>query len=36
MTAIVQWFEHSVALPFFGIGTKTSLSNPVAIAEFPN
>ena len=23
MSAIVQWFEHSLALPFFGIGMKT-------------
>ena len=23
--AIVQWFEHSLALPFFGIGMKTDL-----------
>ena len=25
MSAIVQYFEHSLALPFFGIGTKTGL-----------
>ena len=25
MSAIVQWFEHSLALPFFGIGMKTDL-----------
>ena len=25
-SAIVQWFEHSLALPFFGIGMKTGLS----------
>ena len=25
MSAIVQYFEHSLALPFFGIGTKTEL-----------
>ena len=25
MNAIVQWFEHSLALPFFGIGMKTDL-----------
>ena len=25
MRAIVQWFEHSLALPFFGIGMKTDL-----------
>ena len=29
MSAIVQLFEHSLALPFFGIGMK-----PVATAEF--
>ena len=23
MSAIVQWFEHSLALPFFGIRMKT-------------
>jgi len=27
MSAIVQLFEHSVALPFFGIGMKTDLFN---------
>ena len=25
MSAIVQYFEHSLALPFFGIGMKTDL-----------
>ena len=25
MTATVRWFEHSLALPFFGIGMKTDL-----------
>ena len=25
MSAIVQWFEHSLALPFFGNGMKTDL-----------
>ena len=34
MSAIVQEFEHSLALPFFGIGMKTDLSSPVAPAEF--
>ena len=35
MSAIVQEFEHSLALPFFGIGMKTDLfSSPVATAEF--
>ena len=27
-------FEHSLALPFFGIGIKTELFNPVVTAEF--
>ena len=35
MSAIVQKFEHSLALPFFGIRMKTDLSSPVATAEFP-
>ena len=34
MSAIVRYFEHSLALPFFGIGMKTDLSSPVATAEF--
>ena len=34
MSAIVQQFEYSLALPFFGIGMKTDLSSPVATAEF--
>ena len=25
MSAVVQWFEHSLAFPFFGIGMKTDL-----------
>ena len=25
MSAMVRWFEHSLALPFFGIGMKTEL-----------
>ena len=25
MSAIMWWFEHSLALPFFGIGMKTDL-----------
>ena len=33
MSAIVWQFEHSLALPFFGIGMKTDLF-PVATAEF--
>ena len=34
MNATVQWFEHSLMLPFFGIGMKTDLSSPVATTEF--
>ena len=34
MSATVLVFEHSLALPFFGIGMKTELSRPVATAEF--
>ena len=34
MSAIVQGFEHSLALPFFGIGMKTDLFQSVATAEF--
>ena len=34
MNAIVREFEHSLALPFFGIGMKTDFSSPVATAEF--
>ena len=34
MSAIVQSFGHSLALPFFGTGLKTDLSSPVATAEF--
>ena len=34
MSAVVWWFEHSLALPFFGIGMKTDLFSPVATAEF--
>ena len=34
MSAIVQYFEHSLALPFFGIGMKLTFSSPVATAEF--
>ena len=32
MSAVV--FEHSLALPFFGIRLKTDISSPVAPAEF--
>ena len=34
MSAIVQWFEHSLALHFFGIGMKTDFSSPVVTVEF--
>jgi len=34
MSAVVRWFEQSLALPFFGIGMKTDLFSPVAAAEF--
>ena len=34
MSAIVRSFEHSLALPFFGIGMKTDFSSPVATAGF--
>ena len=34
MSATAQSFEHSLALPFFGIGMKLTFSSPVAIAEF--
>ena len=34
MSAIVWWFEQSLALPFCGIGMKTDFSSPVATAEF--
>ena len=33
MSTNVQYFEHSLALPFFGIGMKTDFSSLVAIAE---
>ena len=34
ISAIVQQFEHSLSLPFFGIGIKADFSSPVATAEF--
>ena len=34
MSAIVQLFGHSFALPFFQIGMKLTFSIPMAIAEF--
>ena len=33
MSAIVWYFEHSLALPFFGIGMKTDLFQSVATAD---
>ena len=35
VTAIVEKFEHPLALPFFGIGMKIDFSGPVTTAEFP-
>ena len=34
MSAVVWQFEHSLTLPFFGIGMKMDLSSPMATAEF--
>ena len=34
MSAIVRWFEQSLALLFFGIKMKMTFSSPVATAEF--
>ena len=34
MSAIVWEFEHSLTLPFFGIGKKTDFSSPMATAAF--
>ena len=34
MSAIVQLFEHSLALPFFGIGMKSDIFQVVTTAEF--
>ena len=34
MSAIVWYFEQSLALPFFGIEMKIDFSSPVATAEF--
>ena len=34
VSAIVQQFEHSLALPFFGIGMKTDHFQSVATVEF--
>ena len=33
MSAIVQWFEHYLALPFFGIGVKTDVFQSTATAK---
>ena len=33
MSAILQYFEHSLAFSFFGIGMKTDFSSHVATAE---
>ena len=30
----MRYFEHSLALPFFGIGMKTNLFQSLIIAEF--
>ena len=34
MSAVEQLFEHSLPLPFFGIGMKLTFSSPVANIEF--
>ena len=34
MSAIVRYFEHSLALPFFGIGMKTDPFQSYATAGF--
>ena len=34
MSAIVRWFEYSLALSFFGIGMKTDVFQSVDTAEF--
>ena len=34
MSAIVRYFDYSLALAFFGIRMKTDFSSPVATAEF--
>ena len=36
MSEIVQWFEHSLALPFFGIGMKTPFPVLWPLLGFPN
>ena len=34
VSATVQYFEHSLALPFFGVEMKLTFSSPVATAGF--
>ena len=34
MSAIVQQYEHSLALPFFGTGMKLTFFSPMVTAEF--
>ena len=34
MSTFVWYFEHSLTLPFFGIGIKLTFSSPMATAEF--
>ena len=34
MSTLMQQFEHTLALPFFGIGMKTDFSSPVTTAKF--
>ena len=34
MSAVVGYFEHSLALSFFGIGMKTDLFQSCSTAEF--
>ena len=34
MSAIVRWFEHSLALPFFGTEMKTDLVQSCGHSEF--
>ena len=36
MSVTVQWFEHSLALPFFGIGMKTDLFQSCGHCWVPN
>ena len=34
MSTFVWYFEHSLTLPFFGIGIKLTFSSPMATVEF--